>query len=59
MTDIEKRVEQLEIQAAEAALLAKLASEPATRTYNALQAEDLTALANTLRALPRRAPSPS
>jgi hypothetical protein len=47
------------MQAAEAALLAKLAGEPATRTYNALQAEDLTALANTLRALPRRAPSPS
>jgi hypothetical protein len=49
MHDIEKRIEQLETQAAEAALLAKLAGEPATRIYNALQAEDLMALANTLR----------
>jgi len=50
MNDVEKRIEQLETQAAEAALLARLAGEPATRIYNALQAEDLMALANTLRA---------
>jgi hypothetical protein len=49
MTDVEKRIELLETQAAEAALLAKLAGEPATRTYNAMQAEDLMALAKTLR----------
>lgn len=52
MNDVEKRIEQLETQAAEATLLARLAGEPATRIYNALQAEDLMVLANTLR--PRR-----
>jgi hypothetical protein len=50
MNDVEQRIEQLEAQAAEAALLAKLAGQHATRLYNALQAEDLVALANTLRA---------
>jgi ABC-type uncharacterized transport system ATPase component len=50
MADDEKRIEQLETRSAEAALLARLARESATRTYNALQAEDLMALANTLRA---------
>ena len=50
MTDVEKRIEQLETQSAEAALLAGLEGAPATRTYNALRAEDLMALANTLRA---------
>jgi hypothetical protein len=49
MTDVEKRIEQLETSAAEATLLAKLACEPATRTHNAMQAEDLIALAKTLR----------
>ena len=57
MHDVEKRIEQLETQAAEATLLAKLAGEPATRIYNALQAEDLMALASTLRAPKRGAPS--
>jgi hypothetical protein len=56
MTDFEKRIEQLETQAAEAALLARLAGEPAMRAYNALQAEDLMALANTLRTLPKARP---
>ena len=49
MTDVEDRIEQLERRAEEATLLSKLAGEPATRTYNAMQAEDLTALAKTLR----------
>jgi hypothetical protein len=49
MTDAEKRIEQLETQAAEAALLAKLACEPATRTYNTMVADDLLALARTFR----------
>jgi len=48
MTDVEKRIARLETRAAEATLLAKLACEPATRTYNAMQAEDLMALAKTL-----------
>jgi hypothetical protein len=50
MTNDEKRIEQLETRSAEAALLARLARESATRTHNALQAEDLMALAKTLRA---------
>lgn len=49
MTDVEDRIEQLERRAEEATLLAKLAGEPATRTYNAMQADDLMALANSLR----------
>lgn len=49
MTDVEKRIEQLERWAAEAAILAKLAGDPARRVYNTMFAEDLTALANTLR----------
>jgi len=49
MTEFEKRIDDLESKAAEMALLAKLAGEPATRTYNAMQAEDLIALAKTLR----------
>jgi len=50
MTDDEKRIERLETQSAEAARLAMLARESAMRTYNAMQAEDLLALANALRA---------
>lgn len=50
MTDDEKRIERLETQATEAARLARLARESAMRTYNAMQAEDLLALANSLRA---------
>jgi hypothetical protein len=50
MTDVNKRIEQLETQAADATLLAKIACEPATRTYNAMRAEDLMALVKTLRA---------
>lgn len=49
MTESEKRIEQLERRAAEAQLLAKLAMDPAQRTYNAMFAEELIALAKTLR----------
>jgi hypothetical protein len=49
MTEVEKRVEQLERRAAEAALLSKLAGDPAKRTYNTMFAENLLALAKTLR----------
>ena len=49
MTEVERRIEELERRAAEAALLAKLASNPAQRTYNKMFAEELTALAKTLR----------
>jgi hypothetical protein len=49
MTEVEKRIEQLERRAAEASLLAKLASDPAKQTYNVMFAEDLLALAKTLR----------
>jgi len=50
MTDVEKRIERLERLAAEAVLLAGLAGEPSTRTYNTKFAEDLLGLAQTLRA---------
>ena len=50
MTESERRIEQLERRAAEAMLLAKLAGDPAKRSYNTLFAEDLIALAKTLRA---------
>jgi len=50
MTDDEKRIERLQAQSAQAARLARLARESAMRTYNAMQAEDLLGLANTLRA---------
>jgi hypothetical protein len=49
MIESEKRIEQLERSAAEAALLAKLAGTSAQRTYNTMLAEDLIALAKTLR----------
>jgi hypothetical protein len=49
MTELQKRINDLESKAAEMTMLGKLASEPATRTYNAMQAEDLLALAKTLR----------
>jgi hypothetical protein len=49
MTDVEKRITQLETQASEAMQLAESAGEPATRTFLRMQAEDLTALAKTLR----------
>lgn len=50
MTDVEKRIERLERLAAEAVVLAGLAGEPSTRTYNTKFAEDLLGLAQTLRA---------
>ena len=49
MTEPEKRIEQLERRAAQATLLAKSAGNSAQRTYNTLLAEDLIALAKTLR----------
>ncbi len=50
MINVEQHIEQLERRAAETALLAKLAEDPSTRTYNTKFAEDLLALAQTLRA---------
>ena len=49
MTETEKRIEQLERRAEEATLLSKLAGNSAQRTYNKMLAEDLVALAKTLR----------
>jgi hypothetical protein len=49
MTNVGKRIEHLEKMAAEAEILAKLAGNPATRTYNKMRADDLLALADTLR----------
>jgi hypothetical protein len=49
MTETEERIEQLERRAAEATLLARLAGGSAQRTYNAVFAEDLMALAKSLR----------
>jgi hypothetical protein len=56
--DIEKRIEQLDAQASQARQLAESAAEPATRLFLRMKAEDLTALANTLRSpgSPRRLP---
>ena len=44
MTELEKRIDDLESKAAEMTMIAQLAGEPATRTYNAMQAEDLIAI---------------
>ena len=49
MTELEKRINDLESKAAEMTLIAQLATEPARRIYNTMQAEDLIALAKTLR----------
>ena len=49
MTESERRIEQLERRAEEATLLANLAGDPAKRAYNIRFAEQLIALAKTLR----------
>jgi len=49
MTELQKRIEKLETKAAKVSVLAKLANDPAKRTYNAMLAEDLLALAKLLR----------
>jgi len=53
MTELQKRIDDLESKAAAMTLRAQLATEPAKRTYNAMQAEDLLALAKTLRRDPK------
>jgi hypothetical protein len=49
MTDINGRIEELEIKAAESALIADLTTDWEVRTYNSRLAKDLREAANTLR----------
>ena len=49
MTDINGRIEELEVKAAEAALIADLTTDWEVRTYNSRLAKDLREAANTLR----------
>jgi hypothetical protein len=49
MDDLEGRIEELEVKAAESALIADLATDWEIRTYNSRLAKDLEAAAETLR----------
>jgi hypothetical protein len=49
MTDINGRIEELEVKAAESALIADLTTDWEVRTYNSRLAKDLREAANTLR----------
>jgi hypothetical protein len=49
MTDVERRIEQLEIRAVKVTFLAQLAIEPAKKAYNAKLADALLELAKQLR----------
>lgn len=49
MTDINGRIEELEVKAAESALIADLTTDWEVRTYNSRLAQDLREAANTLR----------
>ena len=49
MTDIAGRIEELEVKAAESALIADLSTDWEVRTYNSRLAEDLREAAGTLR----------
>ena len=55
MTDINGRIEELEIKAAESALIADLTTDRDVRTYNSRLARDLREAANTLRQCARAA----
>jgi hypothetical protein len=49
MTDINGRIEELEVKAAESALIADLTTDWEVRTYNSRLAKDLREAADTLR----------
>lgn len=49
MDNLEGRIEELEVKAAESALIADLATDWEIRTYNSRLAKDLEAAAETLR----------
>ena len=49
MNDLTRRIEELEVKAAESALIADLTTDWETRVYNARLAKDLGAAAESLR----------
>lgn len=48
MIDLQQRIEEIEIKAAESALLAELATDPDVRTYNVRLAHELREFADKL-----------